>query len=152
MALSEGASGLLRLLWAAPYPAMLLTADWRIAAVNDAFVDFIHRLPLDRISQAGICGYCDSKITSGRFDWVLAMDGANLSWLQQRQPKGWAGRAELLLAHARPAPPALDVPDPYYGTAAGFDKVLDLVEAACDGVVEALRQHLAQSDRGRRDA
>ena len=28
--------------------------------------------PLDRINQAGICGYCDTKITTGRFDWVLA--------------------------------------------------------------------------------
>lgn len=28
--------------------------------------------PLDNVSQAGVCGYCDSKITSGRFDWVLA--------------------------------------------------------------------------------
>lgn len=28
--------------------------------------------PLDRVSQAGVCGYCDAKITSGRFDWVLA--------------------------------------------------------------------------------
>ena len=28
--------------------------------------------PLDRVSQAGVCGYCDSKITTGRFDWVLA--------------------------------------------------------------------------------
>ena len=28
--------------------------------------------PLDRIAETGICGYCDSKITSGRFDWVLS--------------------------------------------------------------------------------
>jgi len=28
--------------------------------------------PLDRISQLGICGYCDSRITTGEFDWVLA--------------------------------------------------------------------------------
>jgi len=28
--------------------------------------------PLDRISQAGVCGYCDSRITTGQFDWVLA--------------------------------------------------------------------------------
>jgi hypothetical protein len=28
--------------------------------------------PLDRISQAGVCGYCESRITSGRFDWVLS--------------------------------------------------------------------------------
>lgn len=28
--------------------------------------------PLDRVSQVGICGYCDTRITTGRFDWVLA--------------------------------------------------------------------------------
>ena len=28
--------------------------------------------PLDNVSQAGVCGYCDTKITTGRFDWVLS--------------------------------------------------------------------------------
>ena len=28
--------------------------------------------PLDQISMAGICGYCDAKITGGDFDWVLS--------------------------------------------------------------------------------
>jgi predicted lipid-binding transport protein (Tim44 family) len=28
--------------------------------------------PLDNINQAGVCGYCDAKITTGRFDWVLS--------------------------------------------------------------------------------
>ncbi|MEQ1571594.1 MAG: TIM44-like domain-containing protein [Myxococcota bacterium] len=28
--------------------------------------------PLDQISMAGVCGYCGSKITTGKFDWVLA--------------------------------------------------------------------------------
>lgn len=28
--------------------------------------------PLDNVSQTGVCGYCDSKITTGRFDWVLS--------------------------------------------------------------------------------
>jgi len=28
--------------------------------------------PLDKIGSTGICGYCDSKITTGRFDWVLS--------------------------------------------------------------------------------
>lgn len=27
--------------------------------------------PLDKINQAGVCGYCNSKIVSGDFDWVL---------------------------------------------------------------------------------
>jgi hypothetical protein len=28
--------------------------------------------PLDNVGQAGVCGYCGSKITSGTFDWVLS--------------------------------------------------------------------------------
>lgn len=28
--------------------------------------------PLDQVSQTGVCGYCDSKITGGDFDWVLS--------------------------------------------------------------------------------
>jgi len=28
--------------------------------------------PLDQVNQAGICGYCDTKIVSGKFDWVLS--------------------------------------------------------------------------------
>ncbi len=28
--------------------------------------------PLDNVSQTGICGYCDAKITGGDFDWVLS--------------------------------------------------------------------------------
>ncbi|MFT7518207.1 MAG: putative lipid-binding transport protein (Tim44 family) [Kiritimatiellia bacterium] len=27
---------------------------------------------LDNVSAAGICGYCETKITSGKFDWVLS--------------------------------------------------------------------------------
>ena len=34
------------------------------------------------------------------------------------------------------------VPDPYYGPPAGFERVLDLVEDACDGLVSELTQSL----------
>jgi protein-tyrosine phosphatase len=30
------------------------------------------------------------------------------------------------------------VPDPYYGAAEGFDHVLDLLEDACDGLLDHL--------------
>ena len=33
----------------------------------------------------------------------------------------------------------LDVPDPYYGGPHGFDRVLDLVEAACRGLLDEVR-------------
>jgi protein-tyrosine phosphatase len=29
----------------------------------------------------------------------------------------------------------LDVPDPYYGSSGGFEEVLDLVDAACRGLL-----------------
>ena len=28
--------------------------------------------PLDNVSQTGVCGYCEAKITTGDFDWVLS--------------------------------------------------------------------------------
>jgi len=28
--------------------------------------------PLDNVNAAGVCGYCDSVITTGKFDWVLS--------------------------------------------------------------------------------
>jgi protein-tyrosine phosphatase len=34
----------------------------------------------------------------------------------------------------------LDVPDPYYGGDAGFEEVLDLVRAACEGLLEQIRE------------
>lgn len=36
------------------------------------------------------------------------------------------------------------MPDPYYGGAQGFEHVLDLVEDACDGLI----QHIRQSTKG----
>jgi protein-tyrosine phosphatase len=34
---------------------------------------------------------------------------------------------------------AVEVPDPYYGGAQGFEHMLDLIERACDGLVQELR-------------
>jgi protein-tyrosine phosphatase len=36
----------------------------------------------------------------------------------------------------------LDVPDPYFGGADGFDHVLDLVDAACRGLLDHARSEL----------
>jgi protein-tyrosine phosphatase len=79
------------------------------------------------------------------FDLILAMDRSNLRELRQLAD-GAAGRAKLrLLREFDPAGAGdqdLEVPDPYYGAAGGFDEVLDLVQAACTGL-------LAQIDAGR---
>jgi protein-tyrosine phosphatase len=74
-----------------------------------------------------------------RFDWLLAMDQGHLDWMAKRAPPNASGRLGLLMPMARRHPGVRDVPDPYYGGPAGFDHVLDLVEDACEGLVERLR-------------
>lgn len=67
------------------------------------------------------------------FDLILAMDEDNLAELQRLQPQD--GSAQLRLFASAP------VPDPYMGAPAGFDHVLDLVEAASERwVAEWARQ------------
>ena len=82
------------------------------------------------------------------FHWVLAMDEDNLAWLQRKAPPGSAARVELLMPYARRHPGVLAVPDPYYGPAAGFERVLDLVEDACDGLVARLQAELETRRQG----
>ena len=75
-----------------------------------------------------------------RFDHVLAMDQANLDWLREMAPAGAPAQVGLLMAFAQRHATVHEVPDPYYGAAEGFDRVLDLVEDACDGLVGKLLQ------------
>lgn len=72
-----------------------------------------------------------------RFDLILAMDEDNLADLERLRPPH--GRAELRLFARQP------VPDPYAGGAAGFEQVLDLVEAASDALTRELARRLGTS-------
>lgn len=71
--------------------------------------------------------------------WVLAMDRGHLEWLRKRAPAGASARFSLLMPFASRHPGMEEVPDPYYGGPEGFERVLDLVEDACEGIVERLR-------------
>lgn len=73
-----------------------------------------------------------------RFDLILAMDRNNLSILRRRAPAAVRERVRLFLEFA-PDAGASEVPDPYYGGDAGFEHVLDLVEAASRGLIAHLR-------------
>lgn len=85
------------------------------------------------------------QVTAGdfeRFDYVLAMDGENLANLTVICPPGREGRLGRLLDFA-PGVGRRDVPDPYYGGADGFERVLDLVEAGAAGLLADIRtRHL----------
>lgn len=66
------------------------------------------------------------------FDLVLAMDRGHLRILQRLCPPQHAGKVKLFIQES-------EVPDPYYGGPEGFEQVLDLVEAACRGLLEEMR-------------
>jgi protein-tyrosine phosphatase len=72
-----------------------------------------------------------------RFDRLLAMDEGHRQWLLDMAPAGLEGRVSMLMAFAVRHAGESEVPDPYYGAAAGFERVLDLVEDACDGLVKS---------------
>ncbi|MBI4938690.1 MAG: low molecular weight phosphotyrosine protein phosphatase [Nitrosomonadales bacterium] len=74
----------------------------------------------------------------GRFDYVLAMDRANLSILQRLRPRESQSHLGLFLEFAR-RHEAREVPDPYYGGPEGFERVLDMVEDAAEGLLEHIR-------------
>lgn len=74
------------------------------------------------------------------FSLLLAMDRSNLRDLQRLAPDEEAAARVRLLREFDPAPSSdLDVPDPYYGGPGGFEEVLDLVQAACAGLLAEIR-------------
>ena len=73
-----------------------------------------------------------------RFHWLLAMDAENLKRLGAMAPPDSPARICLLLDYARRFVGEREVPDPYYGAPAGFERVLDLVEDACGGFLNYL--------------
>lgn len=75
-----------------------------------------------------------------RFDLILAMDKLNLVTLQDRAGDS-VDRIQLLMEFSELSPGG-EVPDPYYGGAAGFERVLDLVETAASGLLNHLRTRL----------
>ncbi len=72
-----------------------------------------------------------------RFDLIVPMDRGHLDQLAMLAPARHDAAIRLLMSFAPPGH-GENVPDPYYGGAAGFEHVLDLVELACDGLLEYL--------------
>ncbi|NRA41818.1 MAG: low molecular weight phosphotyrosine protein phosphatase [Pseudomonadales bacterium] len=68
-----------------------------------------------------------------RFDYILAMDTRNLADVIKTAPADFQGEIKLLLDFA--PGDELEVPDPYFGGESGFLRVIQLIEAACDGFI-----------------
>lgn len=82
----------------------------------------------------------------GTFNYLLAMDRDHLA-IMGRMAGSASGKVGLFLDFA-PGPRGRDVPDPYYGGADGFEKVLDLIEAGSHGLLAHIRaRHFALRSR-----
>jgi protein-tyrosine phosphatase len=73
------------------------------------------------------------------FDLLLAMDLENLAHLQELAPQGQAHKARLLLEYSVERRGG-EVPDPYYGGETGFERVLDMLEEAMDGLLPEIER------------
>ncbi|HVK32284.1 MAG TPA: low molecular weight protein-tyrosine-phosphatase [Burkholderiaceae bacterium] len=111
------------------------TGDWHVGDPPDARSQ--RHAARRGYDLSALRGRRVSEADFERFDLILAMDEDNLADLERLRPDG--GRAELRLFAGRP------VPDPYAGGPAGFEQVLDLVEAASEVLARDLARRLGTS-------
>jgi protein-tyrosine phosphatase len=136
---SPTAEGVVRAIAAREFPALGLEVD------SAGTADYHVGEPPDRrtIAAARRRGYELASLRARQvmtadfrtFDYVLAMDHANLDELRRRAGGGSA-RVGLFMEFA--SGDEDEVPDPYYGGIEDFERVLDLCEAAARGLLTAL--------------
>lgn len=103
--------------------------------------------PPDRRAQAAAQsrGYALSDIRARRvsdedfveFEYIVAMDEDNFLNLKDRAVEDTSCDLRLFLEFSESH--ESEVPDPYYGGVSGFERVLDLVEEASQGLLEHIR-------------
>ncbi len=73
-----------------------------------------------------------------RFDYILAMDNHNRSFLQSMADEVYLNKIHLFLEYAENCK-LIEVPDPYFGGEEGFEIVLDLLQQASIGLIKHLQ-------------
>jgi protein-tyrosine phosphatase len=82
-----------------------------------------------------------------QFDLPIAMDRTHLAALRWMVPRERQDIPTLLMQFA-PHLGLEEVPDPYGGPAAGYDKAMDLIEAACKGLIEGFQSEFKEARSG----
>jgi protein-tyrosine phosphatase len=116
------------------------TGSWHVGKPADARMrDAAARRGIHLPSRARQLEAADLQ----RFDRILTMDADNLAAVEAlvRRSNQQSGLAvvEPLVHYCRQLS-ASEVPDPYYGGGEGFERVLDLLEDACEGLLMALER------------
>ena len=113
------------------------THDYHVGAAPDArSMEYAAKRDYDLSTQRA------RQVTAAdfvHFDYILAMDRENMALLEAACPAQYRHKLGLFMQYAKNSGSAV-VPDPYYGSGSGFDRVLDYVEDASDGLIEILRK------------
>ena len=75
-----------------------------------------------------------------KFDLIIGMDDSNIQDLKRMAPNSASLQKIRRMTDFCRTHKADCVPDPYYGGASGFELVLDLLEDACDGLLDKLKK------------
>jgi protein-tyrosine phosphatase len=115
------------------------TGGWHIGSPPSALaVECARRRGYD---LAGLRARQLSRDDFDRFDLLIAMDRGHHAQMLRHCPEGLADRLRLFLEFA-PEFRSLDVPDPYYGDAADYERALDMIEAGTLGLLDEIRRRL----------
>ena len=98
------------------------------------------------IKAAAKRGYDISKLRGrklssedfARFDFVVALDDEHMRLMRRNCPPELQHKLHDMMRFAAKAG-HLEVPDPYYGPAEGFELVLDLLEEAIEGLLKEIQ-------------
>ncbi|MBS3803393.1 MAG: low molecular weight phosphotyrosine protein phosphatase [Oleiphilaceae bacterium] len=74
-----------------------------------------------------------------QFDYILVMDRHNLENIRDIWHRYGGTQPELFLGYGQ-SHDVDEVPDPYYGGEQGFERVLDLIEDASQGLLRDIRE------------
>ena len=76
------------------------------------------------------------------FDLIIGMDDRNIQDLKDRAPSVEAEKKICRMTDFCVKKVIDYVPDPYYGGAQGFENVLDILEDACQGLLDKIMPHV----------
>lgn len=74
-----------------------------------------------------------------RFDYIIVMDENNFDDVKKMDTQNKYSHKISMMTNYSQTMKVSEVPDPYYGGPEGFEKVLDILEDACTGLLEKLK-------------
>jgi protein-tyrosine phosphatase len=80
------------------------------------------------------------------YDYILAVDNKALASLAKRKIDHANCKIMTLMSFVK-NPDTIEIPDPYFGNNAGFERVMDLVELAAEEIVSTLLNNNSWGER-----